>query len=459
VRSVVYQVSPGYGEGEEIRGITTGTTVSEFLENIYKEDEDQALTFKSGTDEGTELGESDPIAMDDILEVVSKDGTNTTYYRLDVTNDGLSSDAILTSSTYNIEISVSPDADQNVAGEASISGIDNEATLKSVMENITVPVGANVTVIDGKGNYVPFNALNHDTVYVDRRVSANISLFVVAEDSRTTVVYDLEPSSSESDAFILSDVYPVSQSEKLIEYVPAGINFDQFLNNIIPSYGSTLTLYDKKGIERTTGEIKADDKVLVTSADGTRSNTYYISLMFPGQTASYSLAYVVSDVYSVDQVDYIIARTPESPSSTTPAVTDFMGGITPAMGATAVIIDADGNEKTSGNVSEGDVLKVTSEDGKLSAHYDIMLNVTSSRKPELENLEIYPNPTSDFLNINGLDAGNRVQIYNAQGQLMRDFKAQNYYETISLEGLPDGLFLIVISDGNRVLGQFKAIKN
>lgn len=455
LNSRIYQVSPGFGEGQEIRGLTSGTTISEFLTGIYKEDEDQTLTFKSGADD---LAGDAVLSMDDVLVVLSADGSNSTNYRLDVTVEGLSTNAVLTSSRFTIDITTSPNVDQNVVGEASISGMEYGSTLKDILSYINVPDRAHVTIINKDGDYVALNTLNYDTVYVETKVSPNISLDVVAEDSRTRIVYDMVPASSESDAFIYSDVYLVSQVTNLIEYVPLGVTFNKFLNNIIPSYGSTLKLVDKTGLERTKGEIKADDKVVVTSANGEVSNSYYISLLFPGNSIV-SLAYVVSEVYSVNQVDYIISGTAETPLTDETTIGDFMQSIVPSVGATVVIFDADGNVKISGNLAEGDVLEVTSGDGAIVAYYDIVLNATSSRMPELSNLEIYPNPTSGLLNINGLNAGNRIQIYNNQGKMIREFEAQSYYETMKLENVPDGIFLIVIRDENRVLGHFKAIKN
>lgn len=457
VSSLFYKISAGFGHDEEILGVVTGTTVSEFINNIYKEDEDQTLEIRSGADTIAVLEQNAVISPNDVLVVLSADSTNTTYYRLDVTDEGLNSNAVLTSSRYTIEISVSPNVDQDVVGEASISRLEYGSTLKNIMQNINVPQGATVTIINDKGDYIPFKRLNYDTLYVFKTVSPEISLDVVAEDGKTRIVYNLVPTSKEDDAFILSDVYLVSQINNLIEYVPLGITFSEFVNNVTPSYNSSLKLVDKMGMERTTGEIKADDKVVVTSANGEVSNSYYISLLFPGNTKTY-LAYVVSEAYSVNQVDYIISGTVESTLTNAITVAEFMQQVIPSIGATIVIIDAEENEKTSGNLAEGDRVKVTSGDGALVAYYDIILTGTSSRMPTLANLEIYPNPTSGLLNINGLDAGNRVQIYNNQGKLMRQFEAHNYHETITLESLPDGLFLIVISDKNQILGQFKAMK-
>jgi hypothetical protein len=100
---------------------------------------------------------------------------------------------------------------------------------------------------------------------------------------------------------------------------------------------------------------------------------------------------------------------------------------------------------------------VTSGDGALVSYYDIDLT-TSSRVSELPHLEMYPNPTNEVLNIVGLNPGNRIQIYNIQGKLMKEMETYNSHESIRLENIPNGLFLIIISDEDRIIGQFKAVK-
>ncbi|HKK62676.1 MAG TPA: T9SS type A sorting domain-containing protein [Bacteroidales bacterium] len=456
VKSTAYKVSVGYGHDQEIFGIVTGTTVSEFFDNIIKEDVDQALTLKSGSDTATVI-EDGVILPDDILEVISADSTGMTYYRLDVTDEGLSDDALLTSDSWNIELSTSPDPDQDVIGEADISSFDYDVTLKSLLENINVPAGAALDVIDNEGDYVPLSYINYsDTTYVDVTVSHDMALDVLAEDGKTRIMYNLVPNSTDADAFIKSSIYDVSQDDLLIEYVPLGTDFDAFLNNVIYSKGSTIKLIDKFGNERTSGTIKADDIVEITSANGEVTKSYRISLLFPGQSLVY-LAYVTSETYNVDEFNYVISGTSETPLTIGTSMEFFMQQLLPAAGADVILYDATGQQKSSGDLAEGDYIQVIAGDGSSMAYYQLNL-VTSARMPEFARFEIYPNPTSGILNINGLDAGNRIQIYNNQGVLLEMLEADSNKETLSLESVPDGLLLIVISDKNQVLGQFKTIK-
>jgi hypothetical protein len=458
VNSSVYKVSDGFGPGEEILGVKTGTTVAGFLAYINKEDDGQILTVNSAAD-NTELAMEALLSMNDILVVKSADGKNTTVYRLDVTESGLSSDAYITSTRWTITVEVSPKSasDEN-AGAGSVTGFDYGTTIKTIINNIKVPAGATLTVVDGKGSYVPFKTLNFDTTYVNVTVNPNVYFDVLAEDGITRIVYQLKPSTAEGDAFILSDLYTVSQLENLIQYVPRGTNFQAFLSNITPSLGASLKLVDKMGFERTQGNIREDDKVVVTSSNGLATKVYFISFL-PTQTilSTTYLAYVLSKSYAVDQVNYIITGASSGLTGST-LISEFYSRITPSMGAMAVVVDASGNEKASGDLNQGDMLKVTSADKKINVMYQLDLDVTSAGTIGMEQIEIYPNPTTGLLNISGLQTGSRIQLFNATGSIIYEQFANNKFEVLSVEKIPSGMFLIVVSKENKLLGRFKAIK-
>ncbi len=456
VSSQVYKVSDGYTMEEEIRGVITGTTVADFLGNLTKADENQTLTVKSGD---TELGVADLLTNSDILVVLSADSTNTTQYVLDVTDEGLNSNAVLTSNLYDIEIESQPKSaaveDEN-AGSGVVRGMEYGTQLRTVVNNVDVPAGASMTIVDANGAYVSLKKLNFDTAYVNVTVNSDMYFDVVAEDGVTRIVYQVLPNATESDAFIMSDVYTVSQGENLVNYVPRGTNVHVFLSNITAALGASVKVVDKMGHERTEGTLAVDDKVVVTSQDGSNTRVYHLSMLRTQYILETTyLAYILSDIYSVDQVEYAI----EGPSTGT-SVDDFYARITPSMGATAVVVDAEGNEKTSGNLAQGDVLKVTSADGSIVVTYDLAVTVVSSKLPGAAQIEIYPNPTNGELNVNGVEVGSRIQVYSSTGSMIRDLKVQSSLETVSLEGQPSGMYMIVISNSNNeLLGRYKAMKN
>lgn len=456
ISSPVYKVSEGYSMEEGIRGVTTGTTVGTFLENIIKAHENQTLTLKSVD---TDLNPEDIIINNDILIVLSADSTNTTQYFLEVTDDGLSSDAVLVSQVYDVEIISQPKSvvqDEENSGTGTITGFEYGTQLSTIISNITVPQGALMSIIDGNGAYVPFQKLNFDTVYVNLTVNSETYFDVLAEDGSTRIVYQLLPASTEDDAFILSDVYSITQSENLVNFVPRGTNFQTFLSNITPSYNAEVKVVDKMGIERTEGNLYEDDKIVVTSPNGLVTRVYHLAMLRTQYILSPDyLAYVLSDVYAVDQVEYSI----DGPTNET-TLDEFYSSIRPSMGATAVLLDADGNEKTSGLLDSSDMLKVTSADGKIQVVYGLHLTVVSSNLLGVNQIQVYPNPTNSKLNIKGVENGNRILVFNSTGAVIRDLKVQGTTEVLSIQDQPSGIYLVVIRNkhNDKVLGQYKVVK-
>ncbi|MEZ5107118.1 MAG: T9SS type A sorting domain-containing protein [Draconibacterium sp.] len=453
VSSTVYKVSPGYGKNgqlESIKGMTTGTTSDVFLSNIIKADENQDLKVK-GID--GELAMDALLSNNDTLVVMSADSINTTKYLLEVSEEGLSSDARLTSSRYTIDVVSEPkSAGSEEAGTATIKGFEYGTTLSTILDNITVPEGASLDVINGDGAYVSLLMLNFDTTYVKVTVNDNIFFDVTAENGITKIIYQLIPDVSENDAFLTSDVYTVSQKDLLIQFVPRGTSVQTLLANLVPSAGATIKLVDKLGHERMDGQFALDDKVIVTSPNGMYTTAYHISALSEEYFETKYLAYILSNMYEVNQETYLVSEVASGTS-----VADFFSAITSADGATAMLVDAEGVEKTTGNVSSSDMVKVTSMDGKITVTYSIG-TLTSSGFTNSAQIGLYPNPTTGKINISGVLAGNKIQVYNSTGAMIRNISVQRNIETVSLDSEPAGMYMIVVSDSKNILGRFKAIK-
>ena len=451
VSSTVYKVSEGYSMNENIIGVKTGTTGADFLGGITKANEMQSLTLMRGD---AELATGDVLLANDMLVVLSADSTNTTQYLLSVTDEGLSSNAVLTSTRYTVTIEQQPKSAGNEnAGVGNIKGFDYGTALRTILANITVPPGATMVVVDGQGAYIPLKMLNFDTTYVNVTVNDNIYLDVVAENGVTEIVYQLIPSSSENDAFILSDVYNVVQKDVLIEYVPRGTTVSTLLSNLVASAGGTLKVVNKMGQERLDGGVADDDKVVVTSPNGQVSKSYFISKLSSEATPSTTyLAYILSSTYPIDQVIYKIEGV-----SGTESISSFLSHITPVTGATAKVVDKDGKDKTTGDIDKDDMVKVTSADGKIMVYYTFD-QLVSARNLNAENIQLYPNPTNGEINISGVKAGYRIQVYNSVGSAVRDINVQNSIERISLSNQANGMYMIVVSDNNKMLGRYKALK-
>jgi hypothetical protein len=452
VSSIVYKVTSGYSMEEGIRGLTTGVTVSDFMGGLTKAHEMQSLKVKRA-DVVLEMG--DVVLLNDTLIVMSADSMNVTKYLLDVADEGLSSNAVITSTRYTVTVEQQPksaSAANAEAGIGNVKGFDYGTALRTILANIKLPLGATMAVIDGEGAYVPLKTLNFDTAYVNVTVNSNIYLNVVAENGVTEINYQLIPSSSENDAFLLSDVYNVVQKDLMVQYVPRGTNVSTFLSNLVLSGNAKMKLVNKMGQERLDGGVADDDKVVVTSANGLVTKTYYIAKLASEATPVAYLAYILSPVYAVDQLVYTVAGVNGSET-----VSTFMTKVTPAPGASIAVVDKDGVVKINGDINGGDKVRVTSADGKLMVYYTFG-PLTSAKGFESNDIQLYPNPTDGEINVSGLKAGQRIQVYNSVGAVIRDINVLNNIERVSLSNQAAGMYMIVVSDNSKLLGRYKAMK-
>jgi len=386
---------------------------------------------------------------------MSADSTNITKYVLSVTDEGLSSNAVITSTRYKVTIEQQPKSASEAAeaGVGNVKGFDYGTALRTILANIKVPAGASLTVIDGDGAYVPLKTLNFDTAYVNVTVNSDIYLSVVAENGVTEIVYQLLPSTSASEAFVLSDIYNVIQKDVLIQYVPRGTSVSTLMSNLVPNAGATMKLVNKMGQQRMDGGVADDDKLVVTSKDGSVTKAYFISKLATDAVPQTTyLAYILSNVYAVDQVVYTVAGV-----SGTETVSSFLTKVSPATGASVAVVDKTGSVKINGDINGGDKVMVTSADGKMIVYYTFS-SLTSAKTIESNNIELYPNPTNGVINVSGVKAGYRIQVYNSVGAAIRDINVQSSIERISLSNQPAGMYMIVVSDNSKMLGRYKALK-
>jgi Fe-S cluster assembly iron-binding protein IscA len=434
ISSLVYIPSEGYSYAETIRGISGGTTVDQFIDNLIKADTGQTLMVKSATS-GLELIETDAIANGDSLIVLSADKTNTTKYIIELGE--LSDNAVLTSATYTIDIA-------DVTG--TISGFGYEMTLAAILENINVPAGASLTVVDENNVYVPLKKLNNDTVYMNVTVTDQIFFVVLAEDGKKTITYQLKPNSTSSDAFIVSSIYEVDQTASTISLVLVNTNVNTLLANVTPVSGASIKIVDKLGFERVSGSIHFDDKLLVTAADGETQKVYFFNFIDVEFTG---IAYISSEVYNVDLVFLNISGTINSSNITIGA---FLNDVTASAGATVKIVNSEGVEKAVTDlVLEGDKLKLTVGEDEYIYLYTIDLDFTSAIDNKLfSNVNVYPNPSAGWVTIDGIVTGTKIKVYNTLGIMVDVKESTSDIMQLSLEHHPNGLYIIIIEKDSQV---------
>lgn len=437
VSSTVYKVSPGYSMNETIKGLTTGTTVSVFYNNILKANELQILKVESN---GVELAETAAIKNGDVLTVVSADTKNTSKYVLEVTTAGLSANAVLTSPTYTVSVT---------GTTGTVGGFKYGTLLSKIVEGVVVPPGATMTMVDQNDAYMSLWKLRYDTISHQTIATDKVYFEVIAENGTTKILYQLQPNSNPGDAYVTSDVYSVDQFASLIQFVPVGTAVSSLLMNVTPAPGASVVIYDKAGFVRTLGDIYKDDKLIVTSADGNTTKAYYFSML--NYFENKYLAYVISEDYLVNQVSFEIT------GPVTLSVNEFFNKLYPSFGANLSVIDKDGNANTTGTFKKGDKLLVTAADGVTTATYNISM-ITKAIDVTAETIKMYPNPTDGRVIVQGLAKGNRVRVFNATGVALRDVIVDNSTEYVSLAAQPAGIYIFVVSSGDQFINIQKIVK-
>jgi PKD repeat protein len=93
----------------------------------------------------------------------------------------------------------------------------------------------------------------------------------------------------------------------------------------------------------------------------------------------------------------------------------------------------------------------------LTAPLAPVVNLTEGSKPEtaavskakILSLDLYPNPASNLLNVvmTGASETVNIKVYNALGQIIKDFNVKNSKATINLSNYKKGMYYIGIDDG------------
>lgn len=89
--------------------------------------------------------------------------------------------------------------------------------------------------------------------------------------------------------------------------------------------------------------------------------------------------------------------------------------------------------------------------------YSRTQTVSSSCGPIRSAVTLSPNPAQFGLSVSGIHAGDRLVVLNAQGQVFLDLQARAEKETLSIRHLPNGVYLVFITDdatGRRTCQRF-----
>ena len=237
-----------------------------------------------------------------------------------------------------------------------------------------------------------------------------------------------------NEAWILSETYIVNQLEKIISGIEVGTTIDAFSENVTLAPEATMMVYDKDGNEKSSGEIEGDDMLKVTSGNGVNSVMFDLNIVG-------TEAFVNSELYDVDQDAAIISNVqPET------QVSDFLAQLIPAIDASMMVINVNGDEVPSGMLESDYQLKVVSGNEMAEKLYNIEFADTNSQafvtssvydvNQTAEIISNIPDETSldDFKANLTLAAGASMAILDANEDIVTSGNVEDVYTLKVLSG-------------------------
>ena len=445
VTSSVYLVSDGFAKGQTIQGDLTATTVEGFFGNVDKADPMQNLSVHSGVD-GSVKDPATAAVGGDTLVVISADGVNKTAYAL--VDIPLDSDAVLTTVDDPSDLTIT-----HSGAEGTITGVVYGSLLKDLVAAVKVPALAVMNVINGKGELVPMQIMNFDSVKVNTKVGADIYFEVVAQDLVTVITYKLVPASLASDAFVISSIYGVDQDNVEIKDIADGTIVDLFFNNIEVVKGASAVILSKLGHERLDGILSYDDVLKVVSEDGTNTVVYFLTFLGesnPDANAAPEIELAFSDTTFADPGTIMLSATATDDGLPPPPALTYLWEVT-ANGANAVIESADQlSTNVTFNAKGSYTVTLSVSDGALTTKADVSVFVggVGIEQNLAPAMHIYPNPAKDKLTLELMNmpgSTSIVSIYSITGSTVFNTKLSTDKLEVDLSSFESGLYFIKVN--------------
>ncbi|TNE47495.1 MAG: T9SS type A sorting domain-containing protein [Bacteroidetes bacterium] len=87
------------------------------------------------------------------------------------------------------------------------------------------------------------------------------------------------------------------------------------------------------------------------------------------------------------------------------------------------------------------------ESPRKELYWDGTVLSADQKSPDMEQISIYPNPTTGLFRIDGLEGHNVVQLHDSAGRLLKQFTPES--EVFDMHDLPDGLYFVKAISNDR----------
>ncbi|MBN2484931.1 MAG: T9SS type A sorting domain-containing protein [Bacteroidales bacterium] len=335
-----------------------------------------------------------------------------------------------TTLTYTVIIASEPNNDATLStlavGDAPVTLVSGTYTY-----NVEIARGATsaltATTTDAAANAVITNAT---------AIPGTATVLVTADDGSTQLAYTVNISYIKwTDATLAT----LAVGDVSVTLVSGTYTYNiEIAKGASSALTATTTDTAANAVITNAGAVPGAGTVVVTADDGTTQLTYTVNISYIKSTDATLASLKVGDSTIVlvnGTYEYTIVIGREAGSDITAVTTDAA--------ADAVITQA-GSLPGSGSVV------VTAEDGTTKLTYTVNISeLPSSVNPvTLANVTVYPNPAGTTLNISNAE-NSVVEIFNSNGQLVKNINAGEPKEPINIDAFEAGLYIVVVKSGNQ----------
>ncbi|MFA5619289.1 MAG: peptidoglycan DD-metalloendopeptidase family protein [Weeksellaceae bacterium] len=90
--------------------------------------------------------------------------------------------------------------------------------------------------------------------------------------------------------------------------------------------------------------------------------------------------------------------------------------------------------------------------------HDYFVGTMGTAESEVKNLQVFPNPANDFINLQSTEKIVKAQIFDTQGRLINNISNASGIERMNIKSLPAGVYILNVIDGKKNTSTVKFVK-
>ncbi|WP_436517969.1 DUF5018 domain-containing protein [Ekhidna sp. To15] len=311
---------------------------------------------------------------------------------------------------------------------------------------VSVPFGTDLTALSPTVTVSPaatVNPVSGSTQNFESSVVYTVTSEDGASQDWTTSVIEVSSTATDILSFTLADQTMDASINSTAHTVTIEVERGTDLTNLAP----TLQLSPGASSSPESGvsqDFSTSVTYTITAEDGITIQDWNVSVTEVLNSENDILAFVLNEqtsTASIDDENHTISVeviTGTDITSLTPTITLSEGASISPTGAQ--------------DFTDALTYTVTAEDGLTTQVWTITVTVEEEQVLGLENLKInvYPNPSSDFVNIEA-DEMLKVQMIDLNGRVLRNKTGQNI--RLNLKDIKSGMYILQITDGETSISQ------